>query len=59
MCVKIFRRVAVLNKKIKVNNHKQQNPKGIEPLKKSKAFIDQSLRERENPHLLHQVKKKF
>lgn len=46
--------MAVLNDKTLITTQKSQQ-KGIEPLKKTKTFVDQSLRERENPQLLHQV----
>lgn len=54
ICVKIFRRVAILFDEKQLLTQKKP-PKPIEIPRKSKIFIDQSLRERDNPQLFHQV----
>lgn len=59
LCVKIFRRVATtepssvaLEESLR---HARTLSKAIEVPKKSKEFVEQSLRERENPQLIHQI----
>lgn len=54
--MKIFRRVATFDDSRQALAAQKKPAKGaIELPKKSRTFIDQSLRERENPQLLHQV----
>lgn len=52
--VKIFRRTAILDE-ANAYNPKLQTLKSIQVPKKSKLFVEQSLRERENFLLIHQV----
>uniref|UniRef100_A0A1I8BAA9 BBS1 domain-containing protein n=1 Tax=Meloidogyne hapla TaxID=6305 RepID=A0A1I8BAA9_MELHA len=60
LCVKIFRRVATFDEgtrsaAIGIQQRKSANISSIELPKRSRTFVDQSLRERENPKLLHQI----
>lgn len=55
LCVKIFRRVATFDDSRQALSQKKSAKSGIELPKKSRTFVDQSLRERQNPRQLHQV----
>jgi hypothetical protein len=55
LCVKIFRRVATFDSNRQSLAQRKTTKSAIELPKKSRTFVDQSLRERENPRLLHQV----
>lgn len=55
LCVKIFRRVATFDDTKHALEQRKTVRGAIELPKKSRTFLDQSLRERENPRMLHQV----
>uniref|UniRef100_A0A914L259 Bardet-Biedl syndrome 1 N-terminal domain-containing protein n=2 Tax=Meloidogyne TaxID=189290 RepID=A0A914L259_MELIC len=63
LCVKIFRRVATFDEGTRITTsgiqqRKSANISSIELPKRSRTFVDQSLRERENPKLLHQARER-
>lgn len=55
LCVKIFRRVATFDDTKHALEQRKTVRGAIELPKKSRTFLDQSLRERENPRMLHQI----
>ncbi|KAL3120777.1 hypothetical protein niasHT_008069 [Heterodera trifolii] len=55
LCVKIFRRVANFEENRQTMAQRKATKGSIELPKKSRTFIDQSLRERQNAQLLHQI----
>jgi Bardet-Biedl syndrome 1 protein len=59
LCAKIFRRTAILGASLNDNAVSLQSTMKLNVPRRTKAFIDQTLRERDNPQRLHRVGKIF